>query len=392
MKNNFFKKILFDIVLTAIWIVLMIYSLTGAYWHEFIGIGIWVLFAIHVLINGKWISSTTKKLFKNGLTINLLKYIFGILLFVFVSFTVISGILISTEILVELQATDLRLWVVLHHWAAYLSLIIIAVHIGIHWKMIMGLIKKIFAIKKVSKIRSVLLKAAAVVIVVYGIKASINYELPEYVAFEEDVNNNNDTSTTNIVTSNTVKSTQTIIYLSTMPSQGQSLESYLSGLFCNGCNRHCSLLRPQCSVGVSKKSDATEDYNEAMAQYAAESIAEEESIANESIANESIAEESIAESTSTESTVPDESINESEASESDVSTDTNENSTIENTESEISENEESEAVAEESEDETTDDEDYEETENLNTKAIAPIMGMYVVIGHYLAELISRKKK
>ena len=39
-----------------------------------------------------------------------------------------------------------------------------------------------------------------------------------------------------------------------------SLEEYLSGLFCNQCGRHCSLLSPRCGRGVEQASAAEAEF------------------------------------------------------------------------------------------------------------------------------------
>lgn len=41
----------------------------------------------------------------------------------------------------------------------------------------------------------------------------------------------------------------------------ESLENFLGKLYCDGCGKHCSLLNPQCGIGVNKANEAKIEYN-----------------------------------------------------------------------------------------------------------------------------------
>ena len=124
------KKILFDILLLALWAILMVYSLTGAYWHEILGLTLFVLTTAHLLINRRWLCAVTRRIFKTKFSITTVNYIVDALLLIFTLFTMASGVLVSIALFPLLASDNIELWVFLHGWSAYLSMVLVSVHIG----------------------------------------------------------------------------------------------------------------------------------------------------------------------------------------------------------------------------------------------------------------------
>ncbi len=54
MKPKMIAKICVDISMTIALLLLMPYELVGQAAHEWIGIGIFILFIVHHILNGKW--------------------------------------------------------------------------------------------------------------------------------------------------------------------------------------------------------------------------------------------------------------------------------------------------------------------------------------------------
>jgi hypothetical protein len=61
----------------------------------------------------------------------------------------------------------------IHKSAAFLSLALISIHIGLHWAMIMQMIKKALKLKRYSKVRMVLTRIATISIVLARISCLI---------------------------------------------------------------------------------------------------------------------------------------------------------------------------------------------------------------------------
>jgi len=275
MKKSLKLKLLFDLVLTVVMIVLMIYTLTGDFWHEVLGIAIFLMFFVHVAVNYKWIVAVTKKLFNGKFTLSKLKYILNFLLFIAVIITAVSGILIAKEILTIFNTDNFPLWIFIHALSAYISLAIISIHIGLHWKMIVELTKRFLGIKEVKSTRSVICKLFSVAIILMGLKSSSDFELPEYSPDNDNddssysLNIADDKSTTVTAMSQSItavtglaqtENKTSFTTIATAPVDGESLDDYLSKLICTGCHNRCSLLTPRCGIGDRQASSAEAYY------------------------------------------------------------------------------------------------------------------------------------
>ena len=60
MKQKTILKIVVDIGMTVMLLLLMTYELIGEAAHEWLGIGMFVLFVIHHILNRKWSRSVFK--------------------------------------------------------------------------------------------------------------------------------------------------------------------------------------------------------------------------------------------------------------------------------------------------------------------------------------------
>lgn len=292
-KHKFlYFKILLDILLFAVWAVLMVYPLTGAFWHEWIGLAAIGLIVLHNLLNIRWIVNMSKKIFVSKFTMNTFKYIISFLLLFLMLFSGLSGILIAKKIVFPIYASDFSLWVYLHHLSSYALIILISIHIGIHGKMLLSVCRNVFKVKRDSKTRSLILKILAVSIMVWGVKASLEYEIP--LPHDSSVEKDNKTRTfgtkpslpEEIESSGGTEATkETEISGSTEATEetGQTdpgedetqpsddaaakeaaLEEFLSDLYCTACHRHCSLLAPECMSGELQAESATLEFE---AQY-----------------------------------------------------------------------------------------------------------------------------
>lgn len=272
-KKMLHIKILLDIILTIIWAILMVYPLTGAFWHEWIGLFAIGLIIIHNLLNIRWIINMSKKIFISKFTMNSFKYITSFLLLILMLFSGISGILIAKEIAFPIYAENLSLWVFLHHLSSYSLIILISIHIGIHGKMLLSMCRNVFKLKRDSRSRSIVLKILALSIMVWGVKASLEYKIP--LPEDSTTTKDRDVKTTKSITSQTQKSEETKETDKTnntdpredetQPSDDgadkeAALEEFLSDLYCTACHRHCSLLAPQCMSGEIQAEDATAEF------------------------------------------------------------------------------------------------------------------------------------
>lgn len=183
---------------------------------------------------------------------------------ILVILNVVTGILISTYILPNIEATDIETASNWHHFFAYWLVIVLLIHIGLHWEFIRNAIK----IKKDSLIEKITIGIISVIIIVILLKSNIvkklmiprkeinvPYEVENTENTENTINNTLPKDEENKEDKNTQDNSSTV-------TEQPTIEEYLSKLFCTGCGRHCPLTNPACSRGMSKQTQAVQEYNQ----------------------------------------------------------------------------------------------------------------------------------
>jgi hypothetical protein len=72
----------------------------------------------------------------------------------------------------------------IHTLAAYWVLVIVSVHLGLRWPMIMGMARNLFGISKANVVRTLALRASAVVIAIHGVWSSFELGLGTKLAMQ----------------------------------------------------------------------------------------------------------------------------------------------------------------------------------------------------------------
>jgi len=245
------KKILFDLVMALLWIVLMIYSLTGAYWHEVLGFVFIGLLGIHITYNIPKIKREIPRMFTTGKKSLTLRYCADFALMFFGLFTGISGVLISKEILTSFAVSNLPLWTLLHVWSSYVTLAIIAIHVGQHMEMILAVIAKPF--KKNSKFgrtAKTIWNLVIVGVIMYGFIANSSFD---FAAESAAVTVADQTATQDTISSQSVTETT---------DASPTLTEFLNGLICTACHRNCPLSAPQCGRADPEIQSAEQEYTQ----------------------------------------------------------------------------------------------------------------------------------
>lgn len=128
-----------DIVLTVLFIVEMEEHFTGLALHELLGLFFGVVSIIHIILHWDWIVSLTRTFSKKLLHESRVNYVLNILLFIDMMLVTVSGILISKTLGLELGITSAaqETWKMIHFISSELVLVIVAVHVAMHWKWIL---------------------------------------------------------------------------------------------------------------------------------------------------------------------------------------------------------------------------------------------------------------
>ena len=177
MKPKQILKIITDILMTVILLLLMAYSLVGEAVHEWLGIGMFLLFILHHALNSKWSSS----LFKGKYTAyRIMQTLLVVLALVSMLGSMVSGIVLSHHALSFLQIRGGQSWArTLHMLSAYWGFAFISLHLGLHWNIMMNMTKRLF--KKSSVVRKWIARIIGFLIAGYGVYAFIKRDIGSYM-------------------------------------------------------------------------------------------------------------------------------------------------------------------------------------------------------------------
>lgn len=255
-------KMILDLVMTLLIVLLMNLATTGLALHELLGLFAGVLFLVHKALNWAWIRAVSKNLFRKE-TPAKTKFLYMLNVLVFLSVTVMigSGVLISESLFHFTLAGGLRPLVsALHRSAAYTSLVLISVHLGMHWAAIVKTVKKWMGLSGVKRARTIAARFTAVCIMLAGVKASADRNVAGEIVSPLTQAKDTGESRQNQYNYRKNHSTLNAAAVSTVASASQSLEDYLSGLTCTACGRHCPLSAPQCGRGSQQAATAETEY------------------------------------------------------------------------------------------------------------------------------------
>lgn len=177
-------KLAVDVLMTIALLVLSGYQFWGEATHEWAGIGIFILFIAHHILNLKW----HKNIFKGKYTaLRMTILCIDLIVLLAMIAQMYSGIVISRYVFDFLPINGgLAFARKLHILGAYWGFILMSLHIGLHWNMVIGIMKKTLHTKKASKVCSGILTAAGFMIAGYGVFAFLKREFFTYLFLKSE--------------------------------------------------------------------------------------------------------------------------------------------------------------------------------------------------------------
>ncbi|MBO1511476.1 DUF4405 domain-containing protein [Metabacillus bambusae] len=174
MNRKMLFKLVNDLVMTVLMLIAMAYYITGNMIHEVVGIVVLLLFIVHNFLNRRWY----KAIFKGKFNVRrILQIGLNLLFLVAMVLMMICGILISSDIFPFIPLNNDMTLRQLHVQSAYWGFIIMAVHIGLSWGMIINSVRRMTGITGTSPIRTIALRILAVLIVAYGVHSFFEGEM-----------------------------------------------------------------------------------------------------------------------------------------------------------------------------------------------------------------------
>lgn len=184
MKPKGAIKLAVDILMTLALLFLMGYQFWGEAPHEWVGAVTFAFFIVHHVLNSRW----HKVLFKGRYSpIRILTLCIDCLLLISMLAQMYSGIVISKYVFDFFSlGGGMALARRLHILGAYWGFLFMSLHLGIHWNMILRMLRKVGGIKNKSKTRSAIWFIAGLTIAGYGVWVLISRELPTYLLLKSE--------------------------------------------------------------------------------------------------------------------------------------------------------------------------------------------------------------
>lgn len=178
MKKKAVYRITVDVLMTVTLLLLMPYSLIGEAFHEWVGAAMLVLVLLHHILNLAWYKNLKKgryspfRVFQTGLALLLLLTMLG---------SMVSGIVISQYTFDFLPfSRGQELARTIHLPCAYWGFVLMSLHLGLHWGVMMGTMRRVTKLQP-SRIRTAVLRGLMILVVVYGTLTFIHNEIPSYL-------------------------------------------------------------------------------------------------------------------------------------------------------------------------------------------------------------------
>lgn len=164
--------------MTLLLLLLMAYQVTGEALHEWIGAGMLLLFLLHNLWNIRWYKSLGKGKYT---ALRILRTVVNFSVLAAMLIQAYSGIVLSRHVFAFLPISGGRATArALHLAGAYWGFILMSVHLGLHWGMVMGMLRKLTGGKR-STVLTWVLRLIGTGIAVYGAVCFCQADIPSYL-------------------------------------------------------------------------------------------------------------------------------------------------------------------------------------------------------------------
>lgn len=184
MKPKSILKFTVDILMTVLLLFLMGYQFWGETAHEWIGAGMFFLCIAHHILNFSWYRSIFKGRYTAVRTVTLC---IDLLVLLAMLTQIYSGIVMSRYVFASLPFSggmSLARW--LHILGAYWGFLLMSLHLGLHWNMILGMFRKAAGIKSKAKNRSIIAFIIGLAIAGYGVWAFIGRDFLTYLFLKSE--------------------------------------------------------------------------------------------------------------------------------------------------------------------------------------------------------------
>lgn len=171
MRPLFLFRLVLDFLAVSLLLAALAYNWLDNATHEIIGTAMFLLLVAHNIFNRRWYGTITKarREARGMITRGMITKVINFSLLLTMLTLLITGMIISQTVFSFLPLASNFTARQVHTLVAYLALLIAAVHLGLHWSLIMDVVRGRLGITTPSSRRTYVLRALAVIIAAYGV-------------------------------------------------------------------------------------------------------------------------------------------------------------------------------------------------------------------------------
>lgn len=183
MKPKMKIKTATDFLMTLLLLLLMAYQVVGETLHEWFGAVMLVLFITHNILNINWYKNLFKGKYK---PVRILGTILNFAVLAAILSLGYSGIVMSRHLFAFLPIRrGMALARVMHLSGSYWGFVLMSLHLGLHWGMLLGLFRKLTGGKKLPALVWIM-RMFSLAIAVYGAYCFIREDIFSYMFLKNE--------------------------------------------------------------------------------------------------------------------------------------------------------------------------------------------------------------
>ncbi|EAC0628333.1 DUF4405 domain-containing protein [Salmonella enterica] len=170
--------------MTVLLLVLMGFHLHGEIVHEWAGIIFTLLIILHLYLNRHRLWSLSPNI---PLMMRVVNRAINVVTFAVILTAIVSGMMLSRHILLALPFHNPASWVrKVHMTSVHWGMLILALHIGLHWKMLATFFCRILNIANNSLLANVIMPGIFSLIALLGLYGLLNQDYLDYLLIKVD--------------------------------------------------------------------------------------------------------------------------------------------------------------------------------------------------------------
>ena len=166
MNKKLVFKLTVDFLMAVGFLLLMAFRFTEGYLHEILGASVLVLFITHTILNRKWYLGLFKGKYN---AMRAFKTTINLLLLAMMLIMPINVVFVSQHLFSFIPLDSTLFVIELHMFCAAWIFLLVSIHLGLHWKMILNVTN--FPAK--NKVFVIISRIGIIALIYFGVKAFI---------------------------------------------------------------------------------------------------------------------------------------------------------------------------------------------------------------------------